>query len=53
MDDFEVRFKLNKDSSCRIEAVREFVNIESASLVDWREALSKVVTLEAAPVGGS
>ncbi|MGL4462282.1 MAG: hypothetical protein ACRC1K_09010 [Planctomycetia bacterium] len=53
VDDFEVRFKLNKDSSCRIEAVREFVNIESASLVDWREALSKVVTLEAAPVGGS
>lgn len=46
---FQVSFRLDPASSCRIEAGTDHVNIESKSLVDLFEALSQVLNLRAVP----
>ena len=48
---FEVSFRLNKQSPCRIEAGKDFVNVDGTSLVEVFEALAQVVSLRAVPDG--
>jgi hypothetical protein len=50
---FEVSFRLSRKSLCRIEAGKDFVNVDSTSVVEVFEALAQVVSLRAVPDGVS
>jgi hypothetical protein len=49
LQSFQVTFRLDANSSCRVEAGKNHVNIESQSLPDLFEALRTVVSLKALP----
>jgi hypothetical protein len=51
LSSFQVSFRLDRDSACRIEAGTDHVNIESASLIDLFDALTQVLSLRAIPNG--
>jgi hypothetical protein len=51
LQNFQVVFRLDARSSCRVEAGKEDVNIESESMTELFEALKKVLSLEALPAG--
>jgi hypothetical protein len=46
---FQVSFRLDRQSTCRIEAGTDHVSIEGKSLVDLFEGLSQVLSLRAVP----
>lgn len=50
---FQVTFRLDHVSDCRIEADTDRVEVQSTSAVDLFLALSQVLSLEALPKGGS
>jgi hypothetical protein len=52
LQDFQVAFRLAARSSCRVEAGKDHVNIESTSLSELFDALSEVLSLKALPVEG-
>jgi hypothetical protein len=49
LQSFQVTFRLDANSSCRVEAGKNHVNIESQNLPDLFEALRTVVSLKALP----
>ncbi|HET7625764.1 MAG TPA: hypothetical protein VFM25_10925 [Verrucomicrobiae bacterium] len=53
LQSFQVTFRLDAHSTCRVEAGKNHVNIESQNLADFFEALRTVVSLKALPAEGS
>jgi len=53
LQNFQVTFRLDPHSDCRIEAGMNQVDIEGASLTDTFDALNQVLSLKALPLGGS
>jgi hypothetical protein len=51
LNSFEVSFRLNQRSQCRIEAGKDFISVDGRSLLDVCEALNQVSTLRAIPLG--
>ena len=51
LQNFQVVFRIDAKSSCRVEAGKEDVNIESKNMADLFETLKKVLSLEALPAG--
>jgi hypothetical protein len=51
LDEFDVSFRVDSQSSCRVEADKDCVNIESHSLVELFDVLTTVVTFRALPAG--
>jgi hypothetical protein len=51
LQNFQVVFRLDARSSCRVEAGKEDVNIESENMTELFEALKKALSLEALPAG--
>lgn len=51
LQNFQVVFRLDAHSSCRVEAGKDDVNIESENMTEMFEALKKVLSLEALPAG--
>ena len=49
LQDFQVTFRLDANSDCRIEAATACVNIEASSFTDMFDALNQVLTLRALP----
>jgi hypothetical protein len=49
LQNFQVVFRLDAHSSCRVEAGKDDVNIESENMTELFEALKKVLSLEALP----
>lgn len=49
LQSFQVAFRIDANSSCRVEAGNNYVNIESRSLTELFEALRTVVSLKALP----
>lgn len=49
LQSFQVSFRLDAHSACRIEAGKDHVNIESQNVADFFEALRTVVSLKALP----
>jgi hypothetical protein len=50
---FQVIFRLDAKSDCRIEAGTDYVNVEGTSLSGMFEALMQVLALRAVPKGGA
>lgn len=53
LQDFQVIFRLDAKSDCRIEAATDHVNVEGTSLSEMFDALTQVLTLRALPKGGA
>jgi hypothetical protein len=53
LQDFQVVFRLDAKSDCRIEAATDHVNVEGTSLCEMFDALTQVLTLRALPKGGA
>jgi hypothetical protein len=53
LQDFQVTFRLNIRSDCRIEAGTDHVNVEGTSLSEMFDALMQVLALRALPKGGA
>ncbi len=53
LQQFQVTFRLDRKSDCRIEADTDRVDVQATSIVDLFLALSQVLSLEALPKGGS
>ena len=53
LQQFQVTFRLDHESDCRIEADTDRVEVQATSAVDLFLALSQVLSLEALPKGGS
>lgn len=53
LQNFQVIFRLNAKSDCRIEAGIDHVNVEGTSFSEMFDGLSQVLTLQALPEGGS
>lgn len=51
LQNFQVTFRLDAKSDCRIEAGTDHVNVEAGSLADAFEALNQVLRLRALPKG--
>lgn len=51
LEDFQVTFRLDPASDCRIEADQKHINIEGTRLTEVFEALAQVLTLRALPGG--
>ena len=51
LQDFQVTFRLDAKSDCRIEAGTDHVNVEAGCLTDAFEALNQVLRLRALPKG--
>lgn len=51
LDDFQVTFRLDADSDCRVEAGQNRINIEGTRLTEVFEALAQVLALRALPGG--
>jgi len=50
---FQVAFRLDARSDCRIEAGTDYVNVEGTSLSEVLDSLTKVLALRALPKGGA
>lgn len=50
LENFEVRFLLDRRSTCHIEAGADHVTVDARSVVDFAHALSAVLSLHALPV---
>ena len=53
LQDFQVIFRLDAKSDCRIEAATDHINVEGASLSEMFNAPTQVLTLRALPKGGA
>ena len=53
LQDFQVTFRLDARSDCRIEAGTDYVNVEGTSLSEMFEALMQVLAIRARPKGGA
>ena len=53
LQDFQVIFRLDAKSDCRIEAGMDYVNVEGTSLSEMFDSLMKVLALRALPKGGA